>query len=80
MPFFKVKLEPVEERPSGGGQMKNPFEPVRLLDLGTTVTARVWPRVEASDKTEVRRLFREAQRDGLENVRGHRILSIEEVE
>lgn len=80
MPFFKVKLEPVAPPPSEGGRQKNPFEPVSLSGLWTTVTNRVWPRVEASSKAEVRRLFKEAQRDGLGSVRGHRIKSLEEVE
>ena len=79
MPFFKVKLEPVDPPRSGDGQRQNPFQPVQLIDLSRTVTARVWPRIKAVSEADVRRLFKEAQDQGLEHVRGHHITSIESV-
>jgi hypothetical protein len=73
---YRVTLEKVL------GDWRNPFLAFKTAESFEGATCQVLTRTwefEAKDEQEVRRLFEEAKREGIEQVRGMRIRSIEQI-
>jgi len=81
MPKFKVTAD----RPLGCARQSPGFNPFLIRNIFDSKTlppmryhVREW-EFEATDEVEVRRLWDEAQAEGIENVKGYTLKTIEQV-